>query len=118
MTLGYYLSLDQLVLFNSNFSDTLKITGTCFSNKNKSTAFDLTGYTLTLRFFRDGGTTDHYNKTVDIVTAASGTWSEAVTTGTLPFEGLYLIDLVLTKSGTQISNLNRVEVLIKRGPSN
>ena len=118
MTLGYFLTLDQLVLFNSNFSDSLKITGTCYSNKNKSTAFDLTGYTLTLRFFRDGGTTDHYNKTVDIVTAASGTWSEAVTSGTLPFEGLYLIDLVLTKSGTQISNLNRVEVLIKRGPSN
>lgn len=118
MTLGYYLTLDQLVLFNSNFSDSLKITGTCYSNKNKSTAFNLSGYTLTLRFYKESGTTDYYNKTADITVAANGTWNEAVTSGTLPYEGLYLIDLVLTKSGTQISNLNRVEVLIKRGPSN
>lgn len=117
MTLGYYLTVDQSILFNSNFSDTLKITGTCYSDINKTTALNLTGYTLTLRFYKEGGTSDYYNQTASIVTAASGTFDEAVTSGTLPVEGLYLIDLVLTKSGTQISNLNRVEILIKRGPN-
>ena len=117
MVLGYYLTVDQSILFNSNFSDSLKITGTCYSDINKTVAFSLSGYTLTLRFHREGGTSDYYNQTAAIVSASSGTWEEAVTTGTLPQEGLYLIDLVLTKSGTQVSNLNRVEMLIKRGPN-
>ena len=117
MTLGYYLTLDQSVLFNSNFSDSLKITGTCYTDIGKTVAFNLTGYTLTLRFYKEGGTADYYNQTATITVAASGTFEKAVTEGTLPVEGLYLIDLVLTKSGTQISNLNRVEVLIKRGPN-
>ena len=117
MTLGYYLTVDQSILFNSNFSDTLKITGTCYTDINKTVAFNLTGYTLTLRFHKEQGTSDYYNQTAAIVSASSGTWEEAVTVNTLPVEGLYLIDLVLTKSGTQVSNLNRVEVLIKRGPN-
>ena len=116
MTLGYYLTLDQSILFNNNFSDTFKITGTCYTDINKTVAFNLTGYTLTLRFYREGGTSDYYNQTATITVAASGTFEEAVTDGTLPIEGLYLIDLVLSKSGTQLSNLNRVEMLIKRGP--
>lgn len=117
MTLGYYLSLDQTVLFNANFSSTLKLTGTCYSDINKTSVFDLSGYTLTLRLYKEDGYLDYFNQACTIVTAASGTMNIAVTSGTLPTAGLYLVDLSLTKSGTQISNLNRVEMLIQRGPT-
>ena len=116
MTLGYYLSLDQSVLFNGNFSDSLKITGTCYSDINKTTALDLTGYTLTMKLYMDNGYMDRFNQTCTIVTAASGTFSKAVASGTIPWANLYMVSLVLTKSGTQISNLNRVELLVQRGP--
>lgn len=118
MALGYYLTLDQTVLFNDNFSDSLKLTGTCYSDINKTVVFDLSGYTLTLRLYKENGSLDYYNQTCSITTAASGTWNKAVESGTLPTAGLYLVDLVLTKSGTRISNLNRVEIFIQRGPTN
>ena len=116
MTLGYYLALDQTLLFNGSFSSSLKLTGTCYSDIGKTVAFDLSGYTLTLRLYKENGYIDYFGQTCSIVTAASGTWSLAVTSDTLPFAGLYLVDLVLTKSGTQISNLNRIEMLIQKGP--
>lgn len=114
MVLGYYLDFPQTVLFNGNFSSTLKLTGTCYNEPQKTTAFDLSGYTLTLRLYRENGISDYFNDTCTITVAASGTWEKAVTS--LPYAGLYLVDLVLTKSGTQISNLNRIEILIQRGP--
>ena len=114
--LGYYLDFPQKVLFNGNFSDSLTLTGTCYSDIGKTVAFDLTGYTLTLRLHKQDNSSDYYGQTCTITTAASGTWSKAVTSGTLPFAGLYLVDLQLTKSGTQISNLNRIEILISKGP--
>lgn len=117
MALGHYVILDQTVLFNANFSSSLKLTGTCYSDINKTVALDLTSYTLTLRLYKEDGYVDYFNQACTIVTAASGTWSLAVTTGTLPVAGIYLVDLSLTKSGTQISNLNRVEMLIQRGPT-
>jgi len=117
MTLGYYLTLDQTVLFNDNFSDSLKLTGTCYTDVGKTAVFDLTGYTLTLKLYRENGLADYYNETASITTAASGTFNKAVTSGTLPYSGLYLVNLQLTKSGTQVSNLNRVELLIQKGAS-
>ena len=116
MTLGYYLTIDQSILFNGNFSDSLTITGTCYSDVGKTVTFNLTGYTLTLKLHKEDSSADWYNQTCSITTAVSGTWNEAVSSGTLPTAGLYLVDLVLTKSGTQISNLNRIELLIQRGP--
>ena len=116
MTLGYYLDFPQKVLFNGNFSSSLTLTGTCYTDINKTVAFDLTSYTLTLKLYKDNGTSDYYNETCTITTAASGTWSKAVTSGTLPYAGLYLVNLQLTKSGTQVSNLNRIEILIERSP--
>lgn len=118
MVLGYYLTLDQKVLFNGNYSDAsgLKITGTCYSDIGKTVAFDLSGYTITMRIHRENGFVDQFNQACTITVAASGTFYINVTTGTLPVAGLYLVDIELSKSGTVISNLNRVELLIKRGP--
>ena len=115
--LGYYLKLDQSVLYNGNYSDSLTLTGTCYTDIGQTAAFNLTGYTLTLRFYTENGFVDNFNQTASITVAASGTWSKAITSGTLPQAGFYLVDLSLTKSGTQVSNLNRVEILIKRGPT-
>lgn len=118
MPLGIYLTLDQLVLYNENFSSdsSLKLTGTAYSDVNKTTAFNLTGYTITLRLSKENGKADNLNQACTATVAASGTFYLSVTENTLPTEGLYLAILELTKSGTKVSSLNRTEVLIKRGP--
>lgn len=117
MVLGYYLTLDQTVLFNGNYSDSssLRLSGTCFSDIGKTVAFNLSGYTLTMRLYKDNGFADQFNQTCTINVAASGTFYINITSGTLPTAGFYLVNLELSKSGTVISNLNRVELLVKRG---
>lgn len=118
MPLGIYLTLDQLVLYNENFSDVsgFRITGTVYSDIDKSVAFNLTGYTIKLRLSRENAKSDNFNQTCTITVAASGTFYLAVTENTLPTAGLYLANVELTKSGTKVTSMNRVEVLIKRGP--
>jgi len=120
MALGTYVKLDQSVLYNGNFSDSLLLTGTVYSDAGQTAAFSLTGYTITMRLYRDGGLTDFFNQTGTIVTAASGTFSVAIAEGTIPsagYSGVFLVDLALSKSGTRVSNLNRIELLILRGPT-
>ena len=70
-----------------------------------------------MRVYRDGGLSDILNKAGTIVTAASGTFSVAIADGDISSTGVFLVDLVLTKSGTRVSNLNRIELLILRGPT-
>ena len=117
MVLGTYVDLDQKLLYNGNYSDTLKLTGTIYSDINKTVAFNLTGYTITMRMYREEGFLDLFNQAGTIVTAASGTFSVTIASGTLPYAGIYLVDLALSKSGTLVSNLNRVEIQILRGPT-
>ena len=118
MTLGVYLTLDQTTLYNGDYSDVsgFKLTGTVYSDINKTTAFNLTGYTLTLQFFRSGGFSDYLAQTCTITVAASGTFYLSLTDGALPFAGLYEAKIELTKSGTKVRSLNRVEILIESGP--
>lgn len=118
MPLGIYLTLDQSILHNENFSDVsgFKITGTIYSNIDKSVAFDLTGYTIKLRLSKDNAKSDNLNKECTITTAASGTFYLSITENTLPVAGLYLANVELTKSGSKVTSLNRVEILVKRGP--
>lgn len=118
MPLGVYLTLDQSIIYNDNFSDVagLKITGTIYSDINKTVAFDLTGYTIKLRLSREYAKSDNFNQTCTITTAASGTFYLSVTENTLPVAGTYIANIELTKSGTKVTSLNRTEILIKRGP--
>jgi hypothetical protein len=115
MPLGIYLTLDQTVLFNKNYSDVsgFKVTGTIYSDVSKTSAFNITGYTLTLRLFKEGGSTDYFDQACTATVAASGTWYISVTENTLPPKGFYLAVMELSKSGTVVSSLNRVEVLIQ-----
>lgn len=118
MPLGVYLTLDQLVLYNENFSDVsgFKITGTVYSDINKTVAFNLTGYTIKLRLSKENAKSDNFNQTCTIDVAASGTFYLSVTENTLPIADFYLANIELTKSGSKVTSLNRVEVLVKRGP--
>ena len=118
MPLGIYLTLDQNSIYNDNFSDVagLKITGTIYSDINKSVAFDTTGYTIKLRLAKENGKSDYLNKACTATVAASGTWYLSVTESSLPVAGLYLAYIELTKSGSKITSLNRNEVLIQKGP--
>lgn len=117
MVLGAYLKLDQSTLYRNNFSSDSKFTGTIYTDKNLTTAFNLTGYTLKLRFHREFSNNDLLNVTASITTAASGTFNYAFTSGDMPTPGIYLCSVELTKSGSQINTLNRNEVYIKIGAS-
>ena len=117
MVYGIYLKLDQKQWFISDYSDTNKLTGTIYSDATLATAFNLTGYTLKVRLFKREDSTDFFNKTATIVTAASGTWSYAVAQNEMPSDGLYLVKMELSKSGEVMSTLNDVEFVVKRGPT-
>jgi hypothetical protein len=119
MSLACYLTLDQSVLFNGDYSSdsSLKLTGTVYSDINKTTAFNLTGYTITLRIYKENTISDNFNQECTITVAASGTWYISVASATMPSAGLYQVKIELTKSGTIVSSLNRTELLIKRGPT-
>lgn len=118
MSLGLYLALDQSVIYRNDFTDVdaLRLTGTIYSDILTSTAFDLTGYTLTLQFYREWGRTDFLNQTLTIDTAADGTFYLEPAEGKIPTADIYLATVELSKSGTKIHTINRVEVLVKDGP--
>jgi hypothetical protein len=117
MVYGLYLTLDQTQWFRGDYSDEDLLTGTIYSDINKVTAKNLTGYTLKVKMFRShhfGALTDF---TATIVTAASGTWSYAVTASDMPPRGNYFVKVELSKSGTAVSTLNRVQLNVLQGPS-
>jgi len=116
MAYGIYLTLDQDQWFNADFSATNKLTGTIYTDINRQTAKNLTGYTLKLRMHRPKHFGDFFNKTADIVVAADGTWSYAVKQGEIPPRGIYYVKLEIAKSGDQESTLNRVELHVLEGP--
>lgn len=111
--------MDTPVLYRGDYSSdsAQRISGTIYSDRTLATAFDLTGYTLTLRLFEEWHRTDQFDKDVTINVAASGTWYYNIASSEMPYDGLYLAKIELSKSGTVISTLNRVEVLVKRGPT-
>lgn len=111
------MKLDQKVLYNGDYSDTNKLTGTIYTDAGLSSTFSLTGYTLTVRIFERDSTEDWFNKTATIVSAGSGTWSYAVADEELPSAGIYLVAVELSKSGEVMTTLNNVEILIKSGPT-
>ena len=117
MAYGAYLKLDQKVLYNGDYSDTNKLTGTIYTDAGLSSAFNLTGYTLKVRMFERDSTEDWFDNTATIVTAGSGTWSYAIADNDLPSAGIYIVAVELSKSGEVMTTLNNVEILIKSGPT-
>jgi len=103
MAYGIYLKLDQPQWRNGDFSDTNLLTGTIYSNRGKTTAFSLTGYTLNVLIYSNYSSSAHFSKTATIVSASAGTWSYAVADGEMIPPGVYLIELDLTKSGERMS---------------
>ena len=116
MAYGVWLKLDQKVLYNGDFSSSNKLTGTIYTDEALTSAFTLTGYTLTVRIFPRGSSTDYFEKEASIVSAGSGTWSYAIAENELPSAGLWQVAIELEKSGEVMTTLNNVEILIKGGP--
>lgn len=117
MVYGIYLVLGQKSWFYGDYSSSNKLTGTIYSDKELATAFNLTGYTIMIRFYKRFGFDDYFNKTGSIVSASSGTWDYAVQQNDVPSSGLYLVKVELSKSGEILSTLNDVELFVKEGPS-
>ena len=117
MVYGLWLTLDQSQWFRGDFSATNLLTGTIYTNNNRTTAKNLTGYTLTVRMHRPKHFGDFFNKTASIAVAGDGTWSYAVQAGEIPPRGIYFVKIELTKSGDRESTLNRQELHILEGPS-
>ena len=117
MAYGIYLSLDQDRWFRGDFSSDNKLTGTIYTDKNRTVAKNLTGYTIKIKMYKSRTIGDRFNKTADIVTAADGTFSYAVTEGDMPIWGNYEVSVELTKSGVRETTLNQVEFQILEGPN-
>jgi hypothetical protein len=114
---GLYLKIDQDVWAKGDYSTENKFTGTVYTNKGRTTAKNLTGYTLTVRMFEPYKEADFFNKTADIVVAANGTWSRTVEQNDMPDSGLYLVKLELSKVGVIESTLNRQELIVRKAPT-
>jgi hypothetical protein len=114
---GLYLTLDQQEWYRGDYSSENKLTGTIYTDKNRTVAKNLTGYTITIRLFKPRTIGDRFNKTASIVTAASGTFDYAVGEGEMPIFGLYEVVVELSKSGVKESTLNHVELQVLEGPA-
>jgi hypothetical protein len=117
MAYGLYLDLDVPRWFRNDYSTENKITGTIYTDVNRTVVKNLTGYTVTVKLFKPRTIGDRFNKTADIVTAADGTWSYAVGSGEMPIYGLYFMIIELSKSGVKESTINDVEFQILEGPN-
>ena len=117
MAYGLFLTLDQPRWYRDDFSSTNKMTGTIYTDIQKITAKNLTGFTLIIRLYKGNRWGDHFGKTADIVVAADGTWSYAVGQNEMPPPGIYNVKLELQKSGKQESTVNRVELFVVDGAS-
>ena len=115
MAYGFYHILDQDQWYRDDFSNTNKLTGTIYTNKQLTVKANLTGYTLTLRMMRNNRWGDHFGKDATIVSATAGTWSYAVETGDMPPPGIYNVKIELKQSGRQESTLNRQELYVLEG---
>lgn len=115
MALGAYLECDQKRLPYGDYSDTNKLTGTIYSNEARTSAFNLTGYTLTVFMFKRWQTGAHFEKTANITVAASGTWNYPIAQNELPPPGLYLIEIQLSKSGEVLSTFPE-EIIVSESP--
>jgi len=114
---GLYHTVDQTKWYRDDYSATNKLTGTIYTDLNKATAKNLTGYTITIRLYKGNRWGDYFNKTADIVVAGSGTWSYAVSQGEMPPPGIYNVKIELSKSGDRESTLNRQELVVLEGPT-
>lgn len=110
-----YLTLDQPIWNNGDYSSSNKLTGTIYSDASKSTAYSLSGLTLTIRIFKRWQSRDYFSKTATIVSASAGTWEYAVGRGEMPQPGLYLIKIEMSSSGNQVSTFPE-EFEILEGP--
>jgi len=117
MAYGLWLTLDQNQWFRGDFSATNKLTGTIYTDINKTVAKNLTGYTISLIFHRPKHFGDFFRKTASIVVAADGTWEYAVKDGEIPPRGIYFCKIEISKTGDKESTLNRVELQILEGPT-
>ena len=117
MAYGLYHTLDQTRWFRGDYSSSNKLTGTIYTDKDRTTAKSLTGKTVKVRFYSRWSQGDRFDKTASIVVAANGTWSYAVAIGETPPAGLYLVKVELSESGMLESTLNTQELLILDGPT-
>ena len=117
MAYGFYLVTDQPKWYRDDFSDTNKLTGTIYTDQGLTKKANITGYTLTIRLYKNYRWGDYFGKTGSIVSATAGTWEYAVQQNEMPPPGIYNMKLELSQSGRKESTLNRQELLILEGPT-
>jgi len=101
-----YVKLDSHEWGVEDFTDedALSLTGTIYSDRELSTAFDLTGYNLDFRMISQGKITlDDNGEDTEIVTAASGTFRYKPDNGKVVVEANGEVNIRLEKTGTQVS---------------
>ena len=113
--LGRYLSISPTSWREGDFSSDNKLSGTIYVDKAKTSPRDLTGLLIKIRIYKRWHLTDFFDREATIVDAVSGTWEYAVGSGEMPRNGIYQLELELTKNGLAEST-NPVEFRITRSP--
>jgi len=114
---GLFLTLDQTQWYRDNFSSTNKLTGTIWTDNNRTVAKNLTGFTIVIRMYKGNRWGDHFGKTADIVVAANGTWSYAVQQNEIPPPDIFNVVAEISASGSRETTLNRQELNVLEGPT-
>ena len=102
-----YVKLDSHIWILEDYTDedSLGITGTVYSDDAMTTAFDITGYTLTIRIKAQGKIKfdSDQDSNVSAIVAADGTFRYKPEIGDLLLEANGEVSLLMEKTGTQIT---------------
>lgn len=118
MAYGLYNTLDVTYFRSGDYSDADGITGTIYTDKARSSAKNLTGYTLTLFIYDRLSRQTMVQETASIVVAGNGTWRYYFTSSVpVPVEGVYDVEIEL-KNSTEIISTYPEEILCRWSPKN
>lgn len=111
----YYLKLDQDVWGYGDYTDSnsYALTGTIYTDEDQTVAANLTGFTLTIKFYEIPSGFTGVSDTAEIITAGSGTWRYKPSSGKMPARGLWTVVMELSLSGSLVQTINRQELLIR-----
>jgi len=106
-----YNKLTRTSWVKGDFADgTHNLTGTIYTDDRLTQKFDLTGYTIEVVLYdRVRGSVFKSGLTGAIVSATDGTWKYIVTEGDLSWDFTGEVQVILTKSGTELTAVGSAE---------
>jgi hypothetical protein len=116
-----YLKLDNNIFVYGNYGASVVISGTVYSDRDLTSAVDLTGFTPIIRIHEMFSLVDKFGKTATITpdqTGSKGKFSYTTLLGDMTISpGVYECNLNLSKTGTDSLDTEPVKIIIEYGAS-